>query len=151
ILALAVSASSLGVRRWWLAPWWFFAACGLLLFVRGGPTMSTPMVYARESILDVLDLDRRLMLRSWLAALPLAAVAPWYGLARTTLWRLLVAQLALPLGVLAATITACDGWPALLGAHIAPIDPRYTAYTSALMLITAHGSAAVGLTVLART
>jgi hypothetical protein len=151
ILALGVSASSLGVRRWWLAPWWFFAACALLVVVRGEPTMSTPMVYARESILDVFDTGRRLMLRSWLAALPLAAIATWYGLGRTTLWRLLVAQLALPLAVVAAAITACNGWPALLGAHVAPIDARYTAYASALMLITAHGSAAIGLTVLART
>jgi hypothetical protein len=151
ILALGVSASSLGVRRWWLAPWWFFVACALLVIVRGEPTMSTPMVYARESILDVFDLDRRLMLRSWLAALPLAAIATWYGLGRTTLWRLLVAQLALPVAVLAAAITACDGWPALFGAHIAPVNARYTAYASALMLITAHGSAAIGLTCLART
>ena len=151
ILAFGMALSSFGVRRWWLAPWWFIAACGLLVVVRGMPTMSMPMVYARESFLDVLDLDRRLMLRSWLAALPLAALATWYGLGRTTLSRLLVAQLALPLAVLAASITACGGWQTLLGADIAPVDARYTAYTSALMLITAYGSAAVGLTVLART
>lgn len=151
ILALGITASSFGVRRWWLAPWWFVLAVGLLVLVRGEPTMSKPMVYARESILDVLDTGRRLMLRSWLAALPLAAVATWYGLGRTTLWRVLVAQLALPLAVLAASITACAGWAALAGAEIAPVVPRYTAYTSALLLITAHGSAAVGLAVLART
>ena len=151
VLALGISASSFGVRRWWLAPWWFIVACALLVLVRGEPTMSKPMVYARESFLDVLDADRRLMLRSWLAALPLAAIATWYGLSRTTLWRVLVAQLALPLAVAAASLTACAGWASLAGAELAPVVPRYTAYTSALLLITAHGSAAVGLAVLART
>jgi hypothetical protein len=151
ILALGIAASSFGVRRWWIAPWWFVVACALLLLVRGEPTMSKPMVYAKESILDVLDWNRRLMLRSWLAALPLAAVSTWFGLRTTTLWRVLVAQLALPAAVLAASITACAGWAALFGAEVAPVVPDYTAYTSALMLITAHGAAVVGLTVLART
>jgi hypothetical protein len=151
ILALGLTASSFGVRRWWLAPWWFVAACVLVLIVRGEPTMSKPMVYAKESILDVFDWDRRLMLRSWLAALPLAAVSTWIGLRTTTLWRVLVAQLALPITVVAAAITACAGWAPLFGAEVAPVVPRYTAYTSALMLITAHGSAVVGLTVLVRT
>ncbi|HEY5920687.1 MAG TPA: alkaline phosphatase family protein [Kofleriaceae bacterium] len=151
ILALGITGSSFGVRRWWLAPWWFLAACVLLVFVRGEPTMSKPMVYAKESILDVFDFDRRLMLRSWLAALPLAGVLTWFGMRTTALWRVLVAQLALPITVLAASITACGGWAALFGAEVAPVVPRYTAYTSALMLITAHGAAVVGLTVLART
>lgn len=151
ILAFGITVSSFGVRRWWLAPWWFIVACALLVIVRGDPTMSKPMVYARESFWDVLDFDRRLMLRSWLAALPLAAVTTWFGLAHTTLARVIVAQLALPLAVLAASITACGGWAALAGAEIAPVVPRYTAYTSALFLITAHGAAAVGLAVLART
>jgi hypothetical protein len=151
LLALGVAASTFGVRRWWLAPWWFAVACALLVFVRGEPTMSKPMVYAKESILDVFDWNKRLMLRSWLAALPLAAAATWFGMARTTWWRVIVAQLALPLAVLAASITACAGWAALFGAEIAPVVPHYTAFTSALMLITAHGSAVVALTVLART
>jgi hypothetical protein len=151
VLALGIAASSLGVRRWWLAPWWFVVACTLLVLWRGEPTMSKPMVYARESILDVFDFDRRLMLRSWLAALPLAGLATWYGLRIYPLWRVLIAQLALPLGVLAASITACAGWSALFGAEVAPIVPRYTAYTSALFLITAYGSAAVALTALARS
>ncbi|HEY5951105.1 MAG TPA: hypothetical protein VIV40_36690, partial [Kofleriaceae bacterium] len=151
ILALGIAGSTFGVRRWWLAPWWFVVACTLVVIVRGEPTMSKPMVYAKESILDVLDFDRRLMLRSWLAALPLAAVATWFGMGKTTLWRVLVAQLGLPIAVLAGSITACAGWTALFGAEIAPVVPRYTAFTSALMLITAHGAAVVGLTVLART
>jgi hypothetical protein len=151
ILALGIAASSFGVRRWWLAPWWFVVACALVVIVRGEPTMSKPMVYAKESILDVFDTGRRLMLRSWLAALPIAAAATWYGLGRTTLLRVLVAQLALPFAALAAAITACGAWGPLLGAAIAPVAPRYTAFTSTLLLITAYGSAAVGLTLLART
>jgi hypothetical protein len=151
LLALGVAASSLGVRRWWLAPWWFVVACTLLVVWRGEPTLSKPMVYARESVLDVFDFDRRLMLRSWLAALPVAALATWYGLRSYPLWRVLLAQLVLPLAALAASLTACAGWTALFGGEVAPIVPRYTAYTSALFLITAHGSAAVALAVLART
>jgi len=151
VVALGITGSMFGVRRWWVAPWWFVVACMLLVFVRGEPTMSKPMVYARESILDVFDFDRRLMLRSWLAALPIAAASTWFGLARLPLWRVLVAQLALPLTVLAASITACAGWDALFGAEVAPVVPHYTAYTSALMLITAHGSAVIALSVLART
>jgi hypothetical protein len=151
ILALGVTGSTFGVRRWWLAPWWFVVGCTLLLIVRGAPTMSKPMVYAQENILTVFDFDRRLMLRSWLAALPLAAASTWFGLHILPLWRVLVAQLALPLAVLAASITACAGWDALFGVDVAPVTPHYTAYTSALMLIMAHGSAVVGLTVLART
>lgn len=151
VLALGIAASSFGVRRWWLAPWWFVVACTLLVVWRGEPTLSMPMVYARESVLDIFDLDRRLMLRSWLAALPLAGLATWYGLRSYPLWRVLSAQLALPLAALAASITACAGWTALFGADVAPIVPRYTAYTSPLFLITAYGTAAVALTVLART
>jgi len=151
ILALGLTGSSFGVRRWWLAPWWFVLACVALVIWRGQPTMSTPMAYARESLFDIFDFDRRLMFRSWLAVLPIAAIATWYGLSRTTLWRVLVAQLALPLAVLAACITACAGWGALFGGEIAPVVPRYTAYASALMLITAHGAGVVGLAVLART
>src|SRR5262249_24233130 len=146
-----IASTAFAVRRWWLSPWWFVVGCTLLVLVRGEPTMSKPMVYAKESILDVFDFDKRLMLRSWLAVLPLAAACTWFGLAVTTWWRVLVAQLALPFTVLAASITACAGWETLLGAEVAPVAPHYTAYTSALMLITAHGSAVVALTVLART
>ncbi|HEX5060969.1 MAG TPA: alkaline phosphatase family protein [Kofleriaceae bacterium] len=151
ILALGLAGSSFGVRRWWMAPWWFVLAGVALVIWRGQPTMSTPMVYARDSFFDIFDFDRRLMFRSWLLVLPIAAITTWYGLARKTLWRVLVAQLALPFAALAACITACAGWGALFGGEIAPVVPRYTAYTSALMLITAHGAAVVGLTVLART
>jgi hypothetical protein len=87
----------------------------------------------------------RAMYLTWLPSLALAVAATYAGLARTTLARTLIAQLALPAAVLAATITACGAWRTLLGAAIAPVVPHYTAWLSALLLITAHGAAAVAL------
>ena len=142
LLVIGALASAWGVRRWWLAPAWFAIACALFVIVRGLPTMSTRMIFAPEG---------RVMYLSWLAALPIATAATWFGLPRVGLARVLVAQLALPLAVLAAALTACGAWAALAGAEVAPVVARYTAYTSPLVLITAHGSAAVALAVLART
>jgi len=142
ILALGVAASMWGFKRWWLSPAWFVLACVLLVIVRGQPTMSMRMVYAGEG---------KTMYLAWLAALPIAAVTIWFGMRVTTLPRVLVSQLALPFAMLAGTMTACNAWPGLFGGEVAPIVARYTAYTSALYLITAHGSAAVALGVLART
>jgi hypothetical protein len=151
LLALGLGATLWGARRWWLAPWWFVVACGLLILVRGFPTMSMPMVYGREDITDLLDLSRRLMTRTWLVALPIAAGATWFGLARVSVARVLASQLAVPVTALAAVITACAGWGPLLGAEASPMVPLYTALTSVLMLIVAHGSAAVALGLLVRT
>lgn len=141
IFALAIAASVWGVRRWWLAPLWFLLGCVLLLLVRGMPSMSTPMMFAR---------DGRLMYLGWAAALPFAAFATYFGMRVHSIGRVLVAQLAIPFGALAACITACVGWPTLLGADVAPVVPHFTAFTSALLLLTAHGSAVVALSVLAR-
>jgi hypothetical protein len=148
---LGLVAIGWGVRSWWLAPWWFVAACLMLLVWRGVPTMSMPMVYAQERITDVFDFDKRLMMRSWFAALPLAFVATWFGLARTSLLRVLAGQVALPIGALIAVLTACGAWGALLGMETSPTVPHYTAFASALFLIASQGSAAVALAVLART
>ena len=151
VLVLGLAATGWSVRRWWGAPLWFVVACALLVIVRGLPTMSMPMVYAKESLFDVLDFDKRLMMRTWFVALPIAAAATWFGLARgMSLVRVLAAQLALPIAALAAVLVACRGWSALLGAEVSPMVPHYTAFASPLMLIVAQGSAAVGLAVLAR-
>ena len=113
--------------------------------------MSMPMVYGKESLGGVLDFDQRLMMRTWLAALPLAAAATWFGLSRgVALVRVVAAQLGLPLAMLAALLVACGGWPALLGAEVSPMVPHYTALTSPLLLIASQGAAAVSLAVLAR-
>lgn len=149
-LVIGAAATAWAVRIWWLAPWWFVLACLLLVVVRGFPTMSMPMVYAKEMIVDFFDVDRRLMMRTWFATLPIAAAATWFGLGRTTLLRVLIGQLALPFAAFAAVLTGCGGWAALFGAQVSPMVPTFTAFTLVLFLIVAHGSAAVALSVLAR-
>lgn len=141
LLVAGLALSAWSVRRWWLAPWWFVVACAALYLVRGEPTLSMRMVYAPEG---------RDMYLTWLPALALALAATWIGLGRTTLGRVLVAQLALPACVTAAAISACGGWPAVFGAESSPTVPRFTAWLSALLLVLAHGAAAVALGVLAR-
>lgn len=129
------------LRRWWLAPWWFVVGVVLLVALRGVPSLSTPMIYKPEG---------RDMYLAWLPALAIAAVATWFGLRHTTLLRVLAAQLALPVAIVAALITASGAWPVLLGQDIAPVVPRYTAWMSPAILMVAHGAAAVALAVLAK-
>lgn len=160
LLVAGIGLSSLAVRHWWLAPWWFVVCGAALLVLRGVPTLSTPMVYRPEgrdmsetwlSFLGAPGLDA--VLRDGaLVGLPLiviASVTAYHGLRHTTLLRVLVAQLALPLTAAAAALTAAGAWPTLLGAELAPIVPRFTAWASPLLLMVAHGAAAVGLGVLA--
>jgi hypothetical protein len=141
VLVAGLALSTWSVRRWWLAPWWFAAAVLGLVLVRGEPTLSMRMVYAPEG---------REMWLTWAPALPIAAIATWFGVRTTTLARVVVSQLAIPLAATAAALTACGAWPAIFGEQIAPVVPRYTAYASPLLLIAAHGAGAVALAVLAR-
>jgi hypothetical protein len=140
-LLIAAMIGAWGVRRWWLAPWWFAIACASLVIVRGVPTLSMPMVFAPAG---------RAMYLTWLPALALAAVTTWFGLARTTLPRVVVAQLAVPLGAAAAALIVTGGWRVLIGQDVAPVVPRFTAWMSPLVLLLAHGMAAVALGVLGR-
>lgn len=142
VLALGVVASVFTVRRWWMAPVWFVLGIVLLLLVRGMPTLSTPMTYAREG---------KAMTLAWAWALPFIGFATYYGLGKYSLLRVLVGQLAIPFAALAACITACVGWSELFGANVAPIVPYFTAYVSPLLLLTAQGSAVAALVVLARS
>jgi hypothetical protein len=141
LVVAGAAASYLAAGRWWLWPWWCAIACASLVFVRGLPTLSMGMVYAPAG---------RAMYETWLPSLLLAAAATYAGLARTSLWRVLVAQLALPVAAVAAVITACGAWRTLVGATIAPVVPHYTAWLSALLLLAAHGAAAVALGIVAR-
>jgi type I phosphodiesterase/nucleotide pyrophosphatase len=141
ILAAGLGISSWGVRRWWLAPWWFVAGCGALVLVRGVPTLSMHMVYAPEG---------REMWLAWAAALPLAVAATWFGLGHRTVTQVVLAQLALPLAAAAAAITVCGAWPAVIGEHVAPVVPHFTAYMSAVLLLVAHGAGAITLAIIAR-
>ncbi|MDB4959698.1 MAG: hypothetical protein JWO36_7267 [Myxococcales bacterium] len=140
IIGLVVTASA--VRRWSGAPWWFAIACASLVLVRGEPTLSMRMIYKPHG---------QTMFITWLPALAIAFAATWIALRSQPLWRVLVAQLAAPFAALAAALTVCGAWPALLGAEVAPVVPRYTAWSSPLLLIVAHGAAAVALAVLGRT
>lgn len=140
ILIAGLIGEAWGVRRWWLAPFWFVGGCVLLLAVRGMPTWSTPFIYKPEG---------RDMWTVWAAALPLATAATWFGLQKTTLLRVLAAQLAFPVAAAAAVLTAAGAWPTVFGADVAPVVPHFTALASPLLLILAHGAGAVGLAVLA--
>ncbi|MGE0551156.1 MAG: hypothetical protein AB7O24_12660 [Kofleriaceae bacterium] len=140
VLAAGLALSSWGVRRWWMAPWWFVATCALLIAFRGIPTLSTPMIYKPAG---------RDMYMTWLPALAIAFVSTWLGLRTTTLARLVIAQLAVPVAATAAVLTACGAWPAMFGAEVAPVVPRYSAWVSPLLLMVSQGALAVALGVLA--
>ncbi|MEP6864634.1 MAG: hypothetical protein ABJE66_28695 [Deltaproteobacteria bacterium] len=142
ILVFGVALGYMPARRWWLAPWWFGLAVVLFVAVHGEPTLSMSMVWAPTG---------RAMYVTWLPALVLAAVTTWFGLGRAPPWRVVVAQLGLPLAAVAAAITASGAWPLLAGAQIAPVVPHFTAWLSPLALISAHGAAAVALAVLGRS
>jgi hypothetical protein len=140
VLVAGLALVTWGVRKWWLAPWWFIAGCVSLVLVRGEPTLSSCMIYAPEG---------RDMWLVWLPAVALATVATVIGLRKTTIARVMVAQIALPIAAAAAAITATGAWPAVVGGHVAPVVPRYTAYLSPILLMVAHGAAAVALAGLA--
>ena len=142
LVILGGIAASWGVRQWWLAPWWFFLAVAALLVMYGPPSLSRPMVYAP------LRFEMTLV---WLPALAVLVAVTWAGLGATTLPRVVLSQLGLPLAAVAGAFTACGAWPAFFGAHVAPVVPRVTAWMSPLLLIAAHGSAAVALAVLGRS
>jgi len=142
LLVVGGLVAAWGVRRWWLAPWWFVVACAALVIVRGEPTLSMRMVYAPAG---------RAMYLTWLPALAILLATMWFGLARQTLARVLASQLALPVAALAAVFTVTRAWPALFGADVAPVVPRFTAWMSPLILIAAHALAVAGLAVLGRS
>lgn len=140
VLAAGIALTIACARIWWLVPWWFVLACLALVMIRGEPTLSTPFIYKPEG---------RDMYLVWLPLLALAFAATSFGARRTTLPRVVAAQLAVPFAAVATAITACGGWGAVFGADVAPVVPRFTAYTSPLLLMASHGAAAVALAVLA--
>lgn len=141
ILAAGLALTIATARAWWLAPWWFVLACAALIVVRGEPTLSMSYVYRPEG---------RDMYVVWLATLPLASLATWFGARRTSLVRAATAQLAFPIAAAAAAMTASGAWATMFGAEVAPVVPRFTAYGSPLLLMASHGAAAVALAALAR-
>ncbi|TMQ21842.1 MAG: alkaline phosphatase family protein [Deltaproteobacteria bacterium] len=123
LLAIGVALTLLAARPWWLAPWWFVLGGVALVMLRGEPTLSKWWVYQPRDMIVI-----------WL---------------RTTLVRVVVAQLAAPLAAAAAALTAAGAWSAVLGAEVAPVVPRFTAYSSPLLVMAAHGALAVALGALA--
>jgi hypothetical protein len=140
ILAAGIALTVVAARAWWLAPWWFIAACAALVAIRGEPTLSAPFVYKPAG---------RDMYLVWLPLVAAACAITWLGARRLPVWRVAIAQLALPLAAVAAALTASGAWGAVLGAEVAPVVPRFTAYASPLLLMASHGAAAVALAALA--
>jgi hypothetical protein len=160
IVALAIALTYLMARTWWQAPWWWLVGVVSFVVVHGEPTLSKPIVWAPTG---------QAMYVTWLPSLAIAIIATWFGvtsidtappsggaasagkagLATATI-RVVLAQLALPCAAVAAAITASGAWPFVFGEHVAPIAPHVTAWLSPLVLIAAHGCAAVALAVLAR-
>ena len=91
--------------------------------------------------------EGRDMYLTWLPALALAFASTWFGLARSSLARVVIAQLAVPFAAAAAAITVCGAWPAVFGAEVAPVVPVFTAWISPLLLLAAHGAAVVALAI----
>lgn len=141
LLAVGLALTAWCLARLWLAPVWFALACVALVLVRGEPTLSMRFVYQSSGALAAV---------TWIPALVLCAAITYAGLGRTTLLRVVVTQLALPVAATAAALAAAGAWPTVLGAHVAPVVPRYTAFALTLLLMTAHAAAAVALGVLGR-
>lgn len=140
VLAAGLALTLLAARTWWLAPWWFVAACVALVVIRGEPTLSAPFIYKPAG---------RDMYVVWLPMIAIAFAVTMLGIRRQPLVRVAAAQLALPLAAAVAALTASGAWPAVFGAEVAPVVPRFTAYASPLLLMASHGAAAVALAALA--
>jgi hypothetical protein len=146
LAALLLAAGALATRwgmgpyRASLGPWWWPLAVALLLVVRGVPTLSTPMIYPPQG---------QAMLEGFWPAL--LVLAPWAGLAmlRRPPLAAAAALLALPLAGWLAAAVASGALPLLWGAEVAPIVPRWTAWTSAFATMVASGAGVVGLAALA--
>jgi hypothetical protein len=138
VLAIGIALTVAAARVWWLAPWWFVLGGTALVMFRGEPTLSKWWVYQPRDMIVV-----------WLPLLPVGFAATLAGVRRTTLVRVAIAQLAVPLAAAAAVLTAAGAWSAVLGAEVAPVVPQFTAYASPLLVMAAHGAGAVALGALA--
>jgi len=147
VFAAGIALTIAAARFWWLVPWWFVIGCLALVMVRGEPTLSTPFVYPSAGRATYLGSPEMYVV--WLPVLALAFAATVFGMRRTTVLRVVAAQLAVPFAAAATAITASGGWSAVFGAEIAPVVPRFTAYMSPLLLMASHGAAVVALAVLA--
>lgn len=124
--------AGLRLRAW---PLWLGLAYASLVLIEGQPTLSHPMVYAPYGR-DVL-----------LAASPgaaLLAIAAVLGLRREGLAPTVLAQGALPLALMLASLTLC-GWPL----HAPPLLPGWTAHGSVACCLVALGAASLAIAIAA--
>jgi hypothetical protein len=133
LMAFAGIATWLAARRRaWRLPWWWVLAYLSLVTIQTVPSLSTPMIYK--------PLGRDI----YLAALPgllLLALTAGAAMRRQSPLRVVVTQLAVPLGVTAAGLALSWRTP--------PLMPVWTAHTSAFLVLSFSGLAVVALASLA--
>ncbi|MFT3692003.1 MAG: alkaline phosphatase family protein [Kofleriaceae bacterium] len=141
ILLAGAALSYLVSRTWWLGPWWFGLGVIGFIVVHGEPSLSTAAMWAPTG---------RAMYVTWIPALVLLAVTAYLGSKQAPV-RAAGSLLLLPIGAVAAAMTASRAWPLVFGLEFAPVVPHVTAWLSPLILITAQGCGVVGLALLARS
>ena len=143
LLGAAITAAALGRRAALWGPWWWLVSIAAVLIALGPPTLNASWMYAPkgDAIADPARAGTYLAVL-WVAAAVLLADRP--------AWRVALAQVALPLAGVVAALILCGGLPVLWGDVVAaPIAPRWTAWASVLMVITARALWAVALALLA--
>jgi len=138
-----VTAFALGRKAALWGPWWWLVAVAGVLIAIGAPAIDAQYVYAPrgDAIADPARAGTYLAVL-WVAAAVLLAGRP--------AWRVALASVALPLAGMLAALALCGGLPVLWGDLIPPpIAPRWTAWASVLLVITARALWAVALALLA--
>jgi hypothetical protein len=143
LLGAVITAAALGRRAVLGGPWWWLVSIVAVLIALGPPTLSTPWIYKAQG--DTIADPARA--GTYLAVLWVAAAVLWL---ERPAWRVALASVALPLAGMCAALILCGGLPVLWGDLVAaPIAPRWTAWASVLMVITARALWAVALALLA--
>ena len=141
IMVVGFALTAWGMQgRYARGPWWFPAAALCLVIVHGVPTLSTPMIYKPAG--------RDMYLAFAPAIVALAAMAG-LALRRGPAERVVTALLALPIAAVAALFTATGAWSIVVGGEATPIVPRWTGWTSAVMVMAAQAMGVVAIALLA--
>lgn len=140
-LALVLAALALTrrlARAWRQWPLWIAIAYLGVLVLHGWPSLSMPLVYPPQG--------RDIYVSGIAGLCVLAAI-----IGRTTqpLWRIIAAQLAVPLAVAAALFVLAGGVESI-AAGTPPLAPVYTANASVVLVLTYAGALAAVLAGLAR-
>jgi hypothetical protein len=142
VVAMIATAGALGRRALPWGPWWWPVALVAFLVSLGSPTLSSWWLYRHpgQTISDAAAIG------IYGAAALTAAAVLYAGHAG---WRIAIAQVAMPIAGLLAALVLCGGLPILWGELVAPIAPRWTAWSAVLFSITARALWAVALALLA--